>query len=336
MLFHKVAIGLCSLIIVHPVLKLFGITWDKGTVDIDVITATEDEEMSTNVYHNGVLFGVWVAGVAISMGRLLSAIFGGSGKNGIDAETQTDPKTEEKELIQEPEVDELNIVTEREELDKVTEIEEVKEIKVFNQESYIKLKGMEQENEDDDDPLRSPSNDDVTMPVEVVSKEGKGEGSNIGDPKLDEKEDNVVKSATKISVYKLPAIKRHSFMILQDGMNSLKQSVSGRLRLEKITLDGVRNFIFIVAKGTQSQLSELESKVKADFRWLTPVREPSPVLTGAPLTQEQKWVSSTSPKALDMSRIPTRATSPRTRSQTLRLGLSHKTPNPKSLTNSPK
>ncbi|XP_054751916.1 uncharacterized protein LOC129257578 isoform X2 [Lytechinus pictus] len=291
MLFHKVAIGLCSLIIVHPVLKLFGITWDKGTVDIDVITATEDEEMSTNVYHNGVLFGVWVAGVAISMGRLLSAIFGGSGKNGIDAETQ---------------------------------------------ESYIKLKGMEQENEDDDDPLRSPSNDDVTMPVEVVSKEGKGEGSNIGDPKLDEKEDNVVKSATKISVYKLPAIKRHSFMILQDGMNSLKQSVSGRLRLEKITLDGVRNFIFIVAKGTQSQLSELESKVKADFRWLTPVREPSPVLTGAPLTQEQKWVSSTSPKALDMSRIPTRATSPRTRSQTLRLGLSHKTPNPKSLTNSPK
>ncbi|XP_041459934.1 uncharacterized protein LOC121411333 [Lytechinus variegatus] len=332
MLFHKVAIGLCSLIIVHPALKLFGITWDKETVDIDVITATEDEEMSTNVYHNGVLFGVWVAGVAISMGRLLSAIFGGSGKNGIDAETQTDHKTEEKELGQEPEEDELNIVTGREELDKVTEIE-AKGIKVINQESYIKLKGVKQENEDDDDPLRSPPNDDVTTPVEVVSKEGKGEGSNIGDPKLDEKEDNVVKSATKISVYKLPAIKRHSFMILQDGMNSLKQAVSGRFSLEKISLDGVRNFIFIVAKGTPSQLSELESKVKADFRWLTPVREPSPALTGAPATQEQKWVSSTSPKARDMSRIPT---SPRTRSQTLRLGLSNKTPNPKFLTNSQK
>lgn len=310
MLSQKLAIGLGSLI----ALKLFGFTWDseKATVDIDVIEAAEEEDMSTNVYHNGVLFGIWVAGVAISMGRLLSyAIF--SGKKGIDAVTQTDADKKEEELSQ------------------VSEAKEVKEIKVINQESYIKLCGMQQESDESfklAEEHGSPPIDRETTPIEKVSKEGKGEGSKIIEPMLDEKEDKEVRSETNISVYKLPAIKRHHFMVFQDGIKTLRRSVTGKFSLEMINLDGVRNFIFIVAKGTLSQLSELESKVKADFRWLTPVRNPSAELTGAALTgtsptKEPKWVPSTQVDKLHTS--PTKPIiSPR--SSSLRSGIPRKTP----------
>eukprot|EP00057_Strongylocentrotus_purpuratus_P000497 XP_001177482.1 PREDICTED: uncharacterized protein LOC754197 [Strongylocentrotus purpuratus] len=307
MLSQKLAIGLGSLI----ALKLFGLTWDseKATVDIDVIAAAEEDEMSTNVYHNGVLFGIWVAGVAISMGRLLSyAIF--SGKKGIDAVTQTHADKKEEELSQ------------------VSDAKEVKEIKVINQESYIKLCGVQQDSDESFKLVEehgSPPIEKETTPK--VSKEGKGEGSKI-EPMHDEKEDKEVRSETNISVYKLPAIKRHHFMVFQDGMKTLRQSVTGKFSLEKINLDGVRNFIFIVAKGTLSQLSELESKVKADFRWLTLVRDPSAELTGAALTgasptKEPKWVPSVNVDTLHTS--PTKPiTSPR--SPSLRSGIPRKTP----------
>lgn len=74
-------------------------------------------------------------------------------------------------------------------------------------------------------------------------------------------------------------------------------------------------------------MSELESKVKADFRWLTPVRDPSAeltgvALTGAPPTKEPKWVPSANADTLRTS--PTKPIiSPRA---ALRSGIPRKAP----------
>lgn len=319
MLFPKfVAIGVASLALLHPAVKYLDFNWEQEALDAREHNIDEEMNMSSHVYQNGVLFGLWVAGVAISMGRLFTyAVYGGS--KGVDAQTQTETETEQEgQSIEE---------------------EHKKETEVINQESYTKLPATPEpepeektvkvedvgtiEEDDVTNNDEEPSIEDVVKVEEKTEQEKEEEGSKV-DPECEEK-DEKMEIKTKISVYKLPAIKRHHFMILQDGMRVLRQAVQGDFSLEKVTLDGIRNFIFLVAKGSPSQLSDLESKIKSDFRWLTPVREPHSKLTGGIASQEPIRMVTTVHES-SPSRIPTKTTNRKSTPPGLRQGVKHSTP----------
>ncbi|XP_071511089.1 uncharacterized protein [Diadema antillarum] len=284
----------------------FEIGWGQDNYDIS--TRTVEQEMCANVYQNGVLFGLWAAGVAISVGRLLTYIIVGD-RARKDVQTQTDDIV--KEQCEVPVEIEHGVQ------------EEVEKIPLEEDDKTSESNAEKDESEDESVASRQNIVDAPTMDKEETKELKSKTLSPEIKADLDEKrDDETLTDDKRISVYKLPAIKKHHFLVRQDGMRVLRQAVQGDFSLEKVSLEGIRNFLFIVAKGSPSQLAELEAKIKADYRWLTPVRTPSRKLTGdLPIQGSQVTTLH------EATRIPAR---PLRRAQTpgLTPGHIYKTPNP--------
>ncbi|XP_072176245.1 uncharacterized protein [Diadema setosum] len=297
-------LGLTTLAFLHPVADYFEIGWGQDNYDI---STSVEQEMCANVYQNGVLFGLWAAGVAISVGRLLTYIIVGD-RARKDVQTQTDDIVKEQSEV--PVEIEHGVQ------------EEVEKIPLEEDDKTSESNAEKDKSEDESVASRPNIVDAPTMDKEEAEQLKSKKSLEVkADP--EKRDDETLIDDKRISVYKLPAIKKHHFLVRQDGMRVLRQAVQGDFSLEKISLEGIRNFLFIVAKGSPSQLGELEAKIKADYRWLTPVRTPSRKLTGnLPIQGPQVTTLH------EATRVPARPLMRRAQTPGLTPGHIYKTPNP--------